>query len=198
MCRVGGTDFGIIPKKKVFLGLLPYLVIKFANNVSWRLCGEPLRVGWGGRSPLRRSVTWILQKYPRVCYIPRTRSQYCCRSCRTIGQILHIPNEERSKNCERMDCGGTTQDEELLKRGKLEMQRSSSNVEDGAHEEILRSERHWQRRRSSTVGSGNAEEDVRKSSTAENPPWGEMQQKTLNLERMTNIQGWLWTTWKRL
>ena len=51
-----------------------------------------------------------------------------------------------------MDCDGTTQDEELFKRGKLEMQRSSSNVEDRDHEEILRSERHCQRRRSSTEG----------------------------------------------
>ena len=105
------------------------------------------------------------------------------------GQILHIPHEERSKDCATMDCGGTTQDEELLKRGKLEMQRISSNVEDRAHEEILRSERNCQRRRSSTVGSGNAKEEVKKSSTAENPPWGEKQHKTLNLERMTNIQG---------
>ena len=80
-----------------------------------------------------------------------------------------------------MDCDGTTQDEELFKRGKLEMQRSSSNVEDRDHEEILRSERHCQRRRSSTEGSGNAEEEVRKSSTAEHPPWGEIQQKTLRL-----------------
>ena len=78
-----------------------------------------------------------------------------------------------------MDCGGTIQDEELLKRGKLEMQRISSNVEDRAHEEILRSERHCQRRRSSNVGSGNAEENVRKSSIAENPPWGEKQHQTL-------------------
>ena len=84
-----------------------------------------------------------------------------------------------------MDCGGTAEDEERLKRGKLEMQRSSPNVEDRAHEEILRGERHCQRRRSSTVGSGNAEEEVRKSSTAENPPWGEIQHKNLNLERMT-------------
>ena len=101
------------------------------------------------------------------------------------GQILHIPHEERSKDCATMDCGGTTQDEELLKKGKLEMQRTFSNVEDRAHEEILRSERNCQRRRSSTVGSGNAEEEVRKSSTAENPPWGEKQHQTLNLERMT-------------
>ena len=84
-----------------------------------------------------------------------------------------------------MDCGGTTQDEELLKKGKLEMQRTFSNVEDRAHEEILRSERHCQRRISSTEGGGNAQEEVRKSSTAENPPWGEIQHKNLNLERMT-------------
>ena len=80
MCRGGGGHRfrNDSKKKRGLFGLILYLVIKLCK--SWRLCWKPLRVGWGDRAPLRRSVIWILQKYHWVCYIPRTLSQHCCRS----------------------------------------------------------------------------------------------------------------------
>ena len=128
----------------------------------------------------RSSMTWLLASSGTIQTRKKTSNmEGLVKSGRSFSNIEGCAKEQLQRRRKSSNIDERCR-EDFLKCGKLLMRRRSSNVENGAQEEL----RLQMRRRSSIVDT---------------PPWGEIWNwNSLPYQLFAQIQGWLLRTWKKL